>query len=212
MCRMIELFGYLASALVLCTFCAKTMLPLRVLAIASNVAFISYAALLELCPILVLHAFLLPLNAWRLWQILELGSRASAGAGENQVFSALVPFAWRLRLRKGEVAIRKGDRSDALYLVFEGRLHVVEAEVDIGPGSVIGEMGLLSSKQARTATVVASSDCVLGRVTARDFRRVYYTNPALGRCLVRLIIDRLAQEVEKRRPAAICGVPRAASS
>ena len=58
---MIELVGYLASALVLCTFCARTMLPLRIFAIASNLAFISYAALLELCPILILHAFLLPL-------------------------------------------------------------------------------------------------------------------------------------------------------
>ena len=37
---MVELLGYLASALVLCAFCTKTMVPLRVFAIGSNVAFI----------------------------------------------------------------------------------------------------------------------------------------------------------------------------
>ena len=34
--------GYLAAALVLATFCAKSMVPLRALAIASNIAFVSY--------------------------------------------------------------------------------------------------------------------------------------------------------------------------
>ena len=34
--------GYLAAALVLATFCAKRMLPLRALAIASNIAFVAY--------------------------------------------------------------------------------------------------------------------------------------------------------------------------
>ena len=37
-----ELVGYLASALVFATFYMKTMMPLRAVAIASNVAFISY--------------------------------------------------------------------------------------------------------------------------------------------------------------------------
>jgi CRP/FNR family cyclic AMP-dependent transcriptional regulator len=38
----IEAAGYLASALVLATFCMKTMIPLRGAAICSNVAFIVY--------------------------------------------------------------------------------------------------------------------------------------------------------------------------
>ena len=36
--------GYLASALVLATFCMGTMIRLRITAIASNVAFTFYAA------------------------------------------------------------------------------------------------------------------------------------------------------------------------
>ena len=44
--------GYVASALVLCTFLTRTMMPLRFIALASNVAFISYGALLHLYPVL----------------------------------------------------------------------------------------------------------------------------------------------------------------
>jgi hypothetical protein len=47
----------------------RTMKRLRVVAIGSNVAFITYSFGLHLRPIFVLHIVLLFLNAWRLWQI-----------------------------------------------------------------------------------------------------------------------------------------------
>jgi CRP/FNR family cyclic AMP-dependent transcriptional regulator len=61
-----DLFGYLASSLVFGTFYMKRMLPLRLTAVASNIAFIGYAWANGLTPILVLHATLLPLNLLRL--------------------------------------------------------------------------------------------------------------------------------------------------
>src|SRR6266545_2522606 len=71
--------GWLASALVFTTFFMRTMIPLRLVAIASNVAFMAYAVLGlrygvfgRLYPILVLHASLLPLNVLRLRQLREL--------------------------------------------------------------------------------------------------------------------------------------------
>jgi len=62
----VEVVGYLASALVLVTFCMRDMVPLRCLAIASNLAFIAYGALADLGPVLVLHLLLLPVNVGRL--------------------------------------------------------------------------------------------------------------------------------------------------
>jgi CRP/FNR family cyclic AMP-dependent transcriptional regulator len=46
--------------------------PLRCVAIASNLAFIAYGALADLGPVLVLHLLLLPVNVGRL-----AGSRES---------------------------------------------------------------------------------------------------------------------------------------
>jgi hypothetical protein len=67
-----ELSGFFASGLVLATFLMRDMRALRVVAIASNVAFIAYALVNALIPILCLHAILLPLNCIRL---LELAPR-----------------------------------------------------------------------------------------------------------------------------------------
>ncbi len=64
-----DLPGYLASALVLATFCQTSMVRLRWIAITSNCAFIYYALRLDLRPILLLHCILLPVNIWRLAQL-----------------------------------------------------------------------------------------------------------------------------------------------
>src|SRR5580698_6949397 len=61
--------GYVASALVLATFCAKSMQLLRVTAIASNVAFVSYAMIANLRPVFILHCILLPVNIFRASQV-----------------------------------------------------------------------------------------------------------------------------------------------
>lgn len=67
----VDLLGYLASALVLATFCTRGMAALRLLAITSNLAFILYAVQAGLPPVLLLHTLLLPVNAWRLAETLK---------------------------------------------------------------------------------------------------------------------------------------------
>jgi hypothetical protein len=64
-----DICGYFASSLVLCTFSVKSMRLLRWLGIASNLAFISYAVIAGVPPVLMLHSLLLPINIWRLIQI-----------------------------------------------------------------------------------------------------------------------------------------------
>jgi hypothetical protein len=61
--------GYIASGFVLATFCMNSMRWLRIVAIASNFAFIYYAAEASLYPVLILHCILLPINITRLTQI-----------------------------------------------------------------------------------------------------------------------------------------------
>jgi hypothetical protein len=57
--------GYIASGFVLTTFWTNDLRHLRMLAILSNIAFVSYGALVWLPPVLGLH-LLLPLNVLRL--------------------------------------------------------------------------------------------------------------------------------------------------
>ena len=61
-----SLMGYAASAAVLGTFLMRQMVPLRLLAILSNVLFVAYGYAEQIYPVLCLHVALLPINAQRL--------------------------------------------------------------------------------------------------------------------------------------------------
>jgi hypothetical protein len=63
---MIDALGYAASIAVLATFLMPTMLPLRLVAILSNILFLLYGYFAHISPVLFLHATLLPINVARL--------------------------------------------------------------------------------------------------------------------------------------------------
>ena len=75
-----QALGFLAAALVLVTFGMRTMVPMRIAAIASNLAFIAYGVSLELLPVWLLHGILLPLNAYRLLEARPLRRRRGRSA------------------------------------------------------------------------------------------------------------------------------------
>jgi hypothetical protein len=62
----IEAIGFLAGIATVAAFSCRNMLWLRLVAISANGLFITYAVLLGLTPILILHCVLLPLNVLRL--------------------------------------------------------------------------------------------------------------------------------------------------
>ena len=74
----VEVSGYVASMLVFWTFYMKTMIPLRIVGILGNVAFMTYGAGGHLYPVLILHAMLLPLNCVRLIQMLSRNTATEA--------------------------------------------------------------------------------------------------------------------------------------
>jgi hypothetical protein len=67
----VDYVGFLAALTVLATFCMDTILPLRGLAIASNILFIVYGFAAQLYPVLLLHAVLLPINISKIVQIVR---------------------------------------------------------------------------------------------------------------------------------------------
>jgi hypothetical protein len=60
-----DVLGFAAALLTLAAFAQRRMLPMRMAAIAANVAFISYGWLGGHWPVLALHLMLLPLNLQR---------------------------------------------------------------------------------------------------------------------------------------------------
>jgi hypothetical protein len=65
----IDLLGYSAALAVLAAFCMNSIVPLRILAVLSNVLFALYGLLGHLYPVFLLHVILLPVNLWKLAQL-----------------------------------------------------------------------------------------------------------------------------------------------
>ena len=63
----IDCLGFSASLAVLASFCMTTIVPLRIVALASNVLFSLYGLLAHIYPV-VLHMILFPINLLKLYQ------------------------------------------------------------------------------------------------------------------------------------------------
>jgi hypothetical protein len=83
-----DLAGCIAATLVFATFSAKGMVPLRVLGVASNIAFVGYASMAGLWPILILHSILLPMNTVRLREAM-ICRRLPVRSGLNDPVTAI---------------------------------------------------------------------------------------------------------------------------
>lgn len=189
-----ETFGYLGALMTLTTFSMKTMLHLRMVGIVSNLAFISYGALGQVYPVLLLHLTLLPLNIWRLRQLLRLTGQIKDMTASRLSLEWLKPFSRRRAVRAGETIFRRGDAADEALFVLSGRFRALEADVVLDPGEVIGELGLITKEHKRTQTVVCEQAGSLLLITYDEIRQMYYQNPRFGFFFLELTAQRLLRD------------------
>ncbi len=195
----VELLGYIASLLVFLTFCMKTLVWLRVIAIASNVVFIAYGIGASLYPILILHVVLLPLNLFRLWQHVDLIDRVKMAAREDATAEALLPFMQSLNVEADQLLFERGDPADRLYYVVDGSISIAGVENALGPGDIFGEIGLFSKEATRTATARADVDSTLCTIERETVLRLYVEHPLFGLAITRLIVGRLVDNQKTLR-------------
>jgi CRP-like cAMP-binding protein len=81
-------------------------------------------------------------------------------------------------------------------------IRLVEHAELLGPGTLLGEIGLLSPDNRRTLSVTCETDCTLHSLSAEGMAQLYYQNPKLGFHVLRLIVQRLTHDAEKARLAA----------
>lgn len=212
----IETFGYLGGLMTLTTFSMKTMLHLRVAGIVSNLFFISYGSLGHVYPVLILHLALLPLNVWRLRQLLQLTRQIKGIAASRLSMEWLKPFSRRKEFVPGQTLFRQGDAATEVMFVLSGRFRAVEAGVALERGDLIGELGLLTRDRTRTQTVVCEQQGALLLVSYDEVRQMYFQNPGFGFYFLELVAERLmrdatrtalARSMQPRQGAANTGVP-----
>lgn len=193
----IEAFGYLGALMTLATFSMKTMLHLRMVGIVANLAFITYGVLDHVYPVLLLHMTLLPLNVWRLWQLLQMTWQMKAISASRLSMEWLKPFSRRKDARAGETLFRKGDAATEILFVLSGRFRAVEADVVLEQGEVIGELGLITKEHKRTQTVVCEQAGSLLQINYDEVRQMYFQNPRFGFFFLELVAERLMRDANR---------------
>lgn len=189
----IELLGYAASLLVFITFCMKTLLWLRIVAVVSNLAFIAYALGAQLYPILILHGVLLPMNIYRLWEHFILIRRVKRATEEDLTSEVLLPFMQSVAVEDGQIIFKKGQPADRLYYILEGCVSIVEFGKNLKAGEIFGEIGLFSEDAVRTATARAERSVKLCEIDRATVLRIYIEHPEFGFVIARLVTDRLIE-------------------
>lgn len=186
-----ELLGYAAAACVFVTFYMKTMVPLRVAGIVSNFLFIAYGYDLNAYPVLILHLVLLPLNILRLRQMLRLIKQIEDATKGDVNLKWVKPFSSTKAVAVGEAVFRSGDPADEMFFIVSGSFRVKERNIDLQTGEIFGELGLLNSGQARTATVVCTASGELLQITYDQVKQLCLQDPKFGFYFLHLVSKRL---------------------
>jgi len=100
--------------------------------------------------------------------------------------------------KAGDVLFRKGDEANELLYVASGELRMPEIGERVGPGELIGEIGLFSPEKKRTQSLVCETDGELYYMSEEMIFLLYYQNPKLGFFLMRLVVQRLMRDLNRR--------------
>ena len=179
------------------TLLMRTMVPLRVTGIISDVFFIGYGVLSGTMTTLFLYLLLLPINIFRLGQMLKLVKRARIAAQGDLSMDWLKPFMTRRQYRKGDVLFRKGDRANEMFFTVTGKFLVTELGIELPPGRLVGELGFLSPDNRRTQSLECTEDGQVLAITYERLLEIYFQNPEFGYYFLRLSTERLLQNIAR---------------
>src|SRR5215469_2865082 len=97
-------------------------------------------------------------------------------------------------LERGQVLFTEGDRPDFLYLVKSGALRIMSGGAiyeDVGPGGIVGEMGIVEESALRSASVIALMPSSVITVDKAQFLALVERAPSFALTVMRVLSRRL---------------------
>lgn len=199
----IEVVGWLASGFTVATYAMNTMLPLRIMAIGSTVCFLIYGLVLGLWPLVAMEVCLLPINTWRLWQLLSLRRPLKTAEGRAQDdFSVIRAYGKKRKVAVGDIVFERGDPVDQLYFLASGRILIEDLGIELEQGQIFGELAFFTDAATRSATARCVEAAELFELDEKQFMRLQFQDPSFGMGVMRTITRRMNENLVAARAAA----------
>jgi len=192
-----SVFNSVGSLMIVATASTKTMVPLRILAIVANCFLIVFYAVSHEWIPFALQAVALPLNGWRLYQMVVLIRNVGSAIRGNDSMDWLKPFMAKRRFRKGDILFAKGEEAHEMFCIVTGRFLLLDLGIELKPGQVVGELAMLAPDNRRTATLECIDDGEALSITYEQVQQLYYQNPTFGFYFLRLSTARLFENIAR---------------
>ena len=173
----------------------RTMIPLRVFGILTNVVLISSAIPSHNYLIILVQSGVLVLNSYRLHQMLQLVRDVKKSVNGDLSMEWLKPFMTERKCAAGEVLFYKDEKAESMLYIVSGRFHLVESGIEFPVGAIVGELGMLSPANTRTQTLECMEAGTILSVSYTKVEELYVQNPEFGFYFLRLASARLFQNI-----------------
>ncbi len=191
MCALVGAVFFVATLLM------QTMVPLRVANMAGCTFFAAFGALSGNVATLALYLLSIPINAFRLRQMLKLVKKARHATQGDMSMEWLKPFMTERRYRRGDQLFKKGDAANEMFLTVTGKFLVKEIGVELAAGRLMGELGFLTPNNRRTGTVECIEDGQVLTITYERLLEVYFQDPQFGYYFLVLTSQRLLENIAR---------------
>jgi len=196
-----NMFALIGVIFFVATLLMHTMVPLRIANMIGCLFFACFGALTGAVATFLLYLLMVPINAYRLRQMLVLVKKARTATQGDTSMEWLKPFMTERKYRKGDILMKKGDAAQEMLMTVTGKFLVKEISVELPPGRLMGELGFLTPDNRRTATIECIEDGHVLTITYEKLLEIYFQNPQFGYYFLVLTSQRLLENIARLEAA-----------
>jgi CRP-like cAMP-binding protein len=190
-----NLFAVVGAVFFVATLLMQTMVPLRVANMIGCAFFAIFGLLSGNVSTFLLYLLLVPINGFRLRQMLKLVKKARHATQGDMSMEWLKPFMTERKYRRGDNLCKIGDPANEMFLTVTGKFLVKEINVEIPPGRLVGELGFLTPNNRRTGTVTCIEAGQVLAITYERLLEIYFQDPQFGYYFLVLTSQRLLENI-----------------
>ena len=192
-----NMFALVGAIFFVATLLTRTIVPLRVANMFGCAFFAGFGALAGDVKTFLLYFLLLPINAIRLRQMLNLVKKARNATKGDTSMEWLKPFMTGENIARATCCSKRTMSAHEMLLTVTGEFLVTEIGVELPPGSLMGELGFLSPDNRRTATIKCIEDGQVLTITYDKLLEIYFQNPQFGYYFLVLTSQRLLENIAR---------------